>query len=248
MYNPFSLENKKILVTGASSGIGRATAIECSKLGARVILTARNEERLKETLSLMEGEGHQYLIADFNEPSAVDELVAQLPQLDSLVLNAGVNKLAPVQFIKEEDLMKVLRVNSIAPMMLVKTVLKKKKIAKGGSIVFTSSISGNYTIATAHSYYSVSKAAVSAFMMNAAKDLGAKGIRCNAVCPGMVETNLIHNAELSEEDLKEDMRNYPLGRYGQPKDVAMGIVYLLSDASSWVTGTRLVIDGGFTLR
>ena len=249
MYNPFSLEGKTVLITGSSSGIGKGTAIECSKLGAKVILTARNEERLKESLSELEGEGHQYFCADLSDGTEIESLVEKLPELDGLVCNAGTNKLAPISHIKESDLEGILKVNTIAPAMLIKLLLKKKKLRKGGSIVFTASVSGNYTSAIAHASYSISKAGLSAYMRVAALELAAKQIRCNSVCPGMIDTPFIHKGTLSEEQLKEDQeKNYPLGRYGTPEDIAHGIAYLLSDAASWVTGVALQIDGGFTIR
>lgn len=248
MYNPFSLENKVILVLGASSGIGRATAIECSRQGAKVILTARNEELLKETCSLLEGEGHEYIIADLLLDDDIDNLVNSVKCLDGLVCNAGTSKLAPIQFIKENDIERILRVNTVSPVLLLKKLLKRKKLNSPSSVVFTSSISGNFTVALAHSLYSLSKGAISSFMKNAALELAIKKIRCNSVNPGMTDTGMIYGAEFSRSDLEADLKNYPLGRYGNPRDIALGIIYLLSDASSWVTGQQLVIDGGFTLR
>ena len=247
-YNPFSLEGKTILVTGASRGIGRTTAIECSKMGAQVVVTARSQEMLQGTLSMLEGQGHSAIVADVQNNESISKLIESVPKLDGAVLNAGISKLAPVQFVKENDLNDILKVNTISPIIIVQQLLKQKKLVKGASLVFTSSISGNYTFAPAHSMSSVSKAALTAFTKNAAVDLGAKKIRCNCVMPGMVETELIHNSSLSQEDLNNDKKNYPLGRYGQPEDIALGIVYLLSDASSWTTGASLVIDGGFTLK
>lgn len=248
MYNPFSLEGKTILVTGASSGIGRTTAIECSKLGATVIITARNVDNLKDTLSMLEGDGHQLICSDLENINDIEKLAFNVPYLDGLVSNAGMDKLAPISLINTITLDKIFRVNSIAPVILIKAMLKEKKIRKKSSIVFTSSISGNYTSAIAHASYSMSKSALSSYMKIAALELAVKQIRCNAVCPGMTETKLIH-ATLSEEQLNKDRHNnYPLGRYGSTKDVAHGIIYLLSDAASWVTGTNLIIDGGYTLR
>ena len=139
MYNPYSLEGKTILVTGASSGIGRATAIECSKMGAKVVITARNEERLKETFDSLEGEGHQLICFDLSESDKLDEFVAQLPSLQGFVSNAGTNKMAPVNFIKEDDLNDVLKVNALSPILLLRLLLKKKKLEKSSSVVFTSS-------------------------------------------------------------------------------------------------------------
>ena len=129
-FNPFSLEGKTILVTGASSGIGRETAIACSKMGAKVVLTARNEERLKETLSMLEGEGHQYVVADLGKKEEIDRLVEQMPVIDGLVNNAGFNVMQLVPFIKSEDAARVFDVNLLAPVLLTHKVVKKKKIGK----------------------------------------------------------------------------------------------------------------------
>lgn len=244
-YNPFSLDGKTILVTGASSGIGRATAIECSKLGATVIITGRNEERLKETLSQLEGSDHQYVVADVTNADEVNALVEAIPQLDGLVNNAGIQKYLPTPFINEEDLLKILRTNTIAPILLTRILVKKKKMKKGSSIVFTSSLAGNYKCSPGNAMYSTSKGALSGFMRNAAIDLASKNIRCNAVCPGMIVTPIMtENSNLTAEQWEKNKEMYPLKRFGTPEDVAYAIIYLLSDASSWVTGSSLVLDGG----
>lgn len=248
MYNPFSLEGKTVLVTGASSGIGRATAVACSKMGATVVITARNEARLAETLQLLEGEGHTMVVADLSDPVQLDELVDQLPKIDGLVNNAGITETCPTAFIKREKLEKVLEINTIAPILLTQKVLKKKKIGKGGSIVFTCSISGTHVCVGGNVLYSASKGAVRGFVMNAALDLAAKGIRVNEVCPGMINTHILDAGVISEEQLSIESQRYPMKRFGEPEEVAHGIIYLLSDASSFVTGVDLVIDGGFTLQ
>lgn len=247
MYNPYSLEGKTILVTGASSGIGRATAIECSKMGAKVVVTARNEERLKETLEALEGEGHQMICFDLTETDKLDEFIAQLPTLQGFVSNAGTNKMSPVTFIKEDDLKEVYQVNTFSPILLLRLLLKKKKLEKASSVVFTSSLSGIGTVGTGNAVYAGSKGALSMFVKVAALELAAKKIRVNAVCPGMIQTQMIQEGAVSEQ-LAEGLIDYPLGRYGEPKDVAYAIIYLLSGASSWVTGTNMVIDGGLTIR
>lgn len=246
-YNPFSLEGKTVLITGASSGIGQATAIECAKMGAKVVITGRNAERLQETFEQLDGEGHMQIIADLNQEEDIERLVAECPNLDGLVNNAGRGKSKPVNFLKLEDLQEVFQTNLFGVALLTKGLLKKKKLGKGSSIVFTSSIS-SYMTAPGLSVYASSKAAVCGYMRTCAIELGVKGIRCNAVLPGMVETKLINSGTYTDEDKQKDLNLYPLGRYGIPTDIAHGIIYLLSDASVWVTGLELVIDGGRMLK
>ena len=246
MYNPYSLEGKTILVTGASSGIGRATAIECSKMGAKVVVTARNEERLKQTLETLEGEGHQMILCDLTNEENLNALVENTPLLDGLVCNAGINKLVPIRQLKAADLNYIFSVNTFSPIILLQKLLKKKKIADNASVVFTSSISGIGAAAVGESMYIANKGAISAFVKAAALELSKKGIRVNAVCPGMVVTDMSDAYDLNEGE-NEDLKNYPLGRYANPEDIAWGIIYLLSNASRWVTGTNMVIDGGLTV-
>lgn len=246
-YNPFSLEGKTILVTGASSGIGKETAIVCSKLGAKLIITGRDLERLSDTYKCLHGVGHIQIIADINNEEDIEKLVQECPLINGLVNNAGRGKSKPVNFINRNDLVEVFNTNIFGVVLLTKSLLKKKKIAKGGSIVFTSSISSKMT-APGLGIYSSSKAAVSAFMRTCAIELCSKGIRSNAVLPGMVETKLINSGTYTNEDKIQDLNLYPLGRYGLPQDVAFAISYLLSDASSWVSGTELVVDGGRCLK
>ncbi|MDY6373087.1 MAG: SDR family oxidoreductase [Bacteroidales bacterium] len=247
-YNPYSLQGKVILVTGASSGIGRATAIECSRLGARVIITARNEIRLKETLALLTGDVNQMIICDLSDEDAINNLVEELPHLDGLVNNAGYQEYLPVPFIKKEKLEYIMSVNTIAPIVLLEKLLRAKKLTKGASIVFTSSLAGLGINAPGNSMYAATKGAISAFVTGAAIDLASKKIRVNAVCPGMVNTAIMSHGIVGEEELNADAANYPLGRYGEPEDIAFAIIYLLSDASKWVTATNIVIDGGVSAK
>ena len=248
MNNPFSLEGKTILVTGASSGIGRATAIACSQMGAVVVVTGRNEPRLQETLDALEGSGHQMIVADIANDDQIDYLVDQIPAINGLVNNAGITETCPTQFIKREKLNRVMEVNTIAPILLTQRILKKKKLGKGGSIVFTCSISGTCVCVGGNVLYSASKGAIHGFMKNAALDLAHKGIRVNDVCPGMIDTHILDAGTISEEQLEIEAQRYPMKRFGKPEEVAYGIIYLLSDASSFVTGSSIVIDGGFTLQ
>lgn len=248
-YNPFTLEGKTILVTGSTSGIGRSTAVECSKMGAKVIVTGRNADRANETLSQLEGEGHLAIIADLGTKEDVEKLVSETPVLDGCVCNAGYNITQLVSFIKFDDMQSIFNVNAQAPIYLVHRLIKNKKLAKGSSVVFTSSVSARGISSAGNSLYSATKAAISAFARNAAVDLSSKKIRCNSVAPGMVRTPLMGaKALITEEQWEKDLNNYPLGRFGQPEDVANAIIYLLSDASSWVTGAEIVVDGGRSLK
>jgi NAD(P)-dependent dehydrogenase (short-subunit alcohol dehydrogenase family) len=246
-YNPFSLSGKTILVTGASSGIGRASAIECSRLGATMVITGRNEEHLKETFCQLEGENHIQIIADFSKTENIAPFVEKLPVLDGCVNNAGVSKLSLVQFISEEAFKGLMQINTTVPILLTQLLLKKKKFRKNASMVFTSSISGVHMGSPGNSMYCASKGAISGFAKSAAVELAPKKIRVNCVCAGMIHTRILEGGTISDEQLQEEMMNYPLKRFGQPEEVAYAIIYLLSDASAWVTGTNLLIDGGYTV-
>ena len=246
-YNPFSLEGKTVLVTGASSGIGQATAIECSKMGAKLVITGRNQERLQETFSQLEGEGHLQIAAELTKDDDVANLVERLPALDGLVLCAGTIVTVPMNFATREKFSHVFDVNFFAPMELLRLLMKRKRVPRSSSIVFVSSIGGNWGFSLGNGVYGTSKAAVNSAMKFWAKELAPKKSRVNSVNPGMVNTKLIHGGTISEEQHKADMDRYPLKRYGEPAEIAHGIIYLLSDASSWVTGHSLVIDGGVTI-
>lgn len=250
MMNPFSLEGKTILVTGASSGIGRGIAIECSKMGAKLVLSARNKDRLNETLGLMESEGHQLILADLARQDEIDKLVAESPVLDGCVLCAGIPQVCPVKHIKRQDIEDIFSVNAFAPIMITSSLVKKKKIHKGSSIVLVESISGVFVGTKGDVTYNASKAALNGFLKGAALELAAQGVRINAINPGLVPTNILTlSNEMFAETHHTDimLESYPLKRYGTPEDIAYGCVYLLSDASGWVTGTNLVIDGGYLL-
>ena len=246
-YNPFSLEGKTVLVTGASSGIGQETAIQCSIMGAKVIITARNEERLKDTLTQLEGEEHQMILAELTSQEDVERLVGAVSILQGLVLCAGRGMTSPFSFSTRDKYNEVFDVNFYAPVELLRLLVKKKKIIKESSVVFVSSIGGVKSFQLGNGVYGASKAALNSTMEFCAKELAPKKIRVNSVNPGMVNTKLIQSGTISEEQYKLDMEKYPLKRYGEPEDIAYGIIYLLSNASSWVTGHSLVIDGGYTI-
>lgn len=249
--NPFSLTGKTILVTGASSGIGKAAAIACSRLGARVVVCGRDAGRLAGTLAELEivpEETHLPVRADLTVPADLETLVKTVPVLDGIVNCAGVSRKIPFQFSKREKFLSLFDVNLFAQSELCRTLLNAKKIRGNASIVMVSSVAGNTEFYPGNGIYGATKAALTALSKMMALELAPRGIRVNAVLPGMVETPMIHNGELSDEDLEKEKQNYPLGRYGKPEEIAWGIVYLLSEASAWTTGTTLVIDGGSSLK
>lgn len=246
--HPFTLKGKTIFITGASSGIGRSVAVECSRMGAKLIITGRSRQRLHETAEMLSGEGHRQHIADLSDSAEIIELTDQLPELDGVVSNAGISKLLPVQFIDEAALNELFRINTVAGILLTRSLVKGKKLKNPSSVVYTSSIAGVENVSPGNSIYSASKGALNGFMKNAALELARKGIRCNSVNPGFVVTDLTRNGVLTGEQHKKHMEKYPLKRFGRPEDVAYAVIYLLSDASAWMTGTGLRIDGGFTLQ
>lgn len=246
-FNPFSLQNRTILVTGASSGIGRTTAIECSMMGAHVIITGRNQVRIDEVKHELNGTGHLGVIADLTQEDQLMNLVDQLPIVDGVVLCAGQGTVVPFKMADRKKINPVFEINYFAPVELLRLILKKRKLANGSSVVFVSSIGGVDSITIGNSIYGASKAALNSAMRFCALELAPKQIRVNSVCPGMVNTSLIKGGAVSDEQHQADMLKYPLKRYGEPEDIAHGIVYLLSAASSWVTGHSLVIDGGYTV-
>ncbi len=248
MYNPFSLQDKTILVTGASSGIGKSIAIECSKMSAKVVITGRNENRLKETYNSLDGDNHpNYIVADLSNNENIEALAKAMPKLDGLVNCAGLTRILPFQFATQKDYREILDINFFAPTEITRLLIKSRKMNKDSSIVFISSVSGVFCSAPASSIYSASKGAVNGLIKGVAIDLASRGIRVNSVNPGMIDTDIFSDSVITKEQLEEDAKRYPLKRYGKPEEVAHAVIYLLSDASKWVTGSSLLIDGGFTL-
>ena len=242
-YNPFSLEGKTILVTGASSGIGRGIAITCSKMGASVVINGRNMAKLQETISLTEGDRNIIVAGDLTNKILLTEIVEKLPKLDGIVHSVGVGQRMPCKDLTDNDIAQVMDVNFKAPVLLQAEILRQKKMNKGASIVFIASIA-SWSPSMGNSMYSASKGAIISYANCLSLELAPRQIRVNCISPAMVWTDLIQNDAVDEEQLKEDEKRYPLKRYGQPEDVANLAVYMLSDASTWMTGTNVKISGG----
>lgn len=243
----FNLQGKTILVTGASSGIGKAIAILCANQGANVLLTARNKEKLEETLQLLPEGNHQYFLADLTLDDNIKELVSQLPLLDGVILNAGMVKTVPVQYIKKEDLNYMFNLTLNSSVLMIQQLLKSKKIKPESSICFISSVASQ-KITIGNSMYSAAKGALNSFSRSLALELAPKKIRVNAILPGMIETPILDAGSVSSEQLDLHLKNYPLGRFGKPEDIAGLTVYLMADVSKWMTGSLLTLDGGYTLK
>lgn len=244
----FGLNNKTILITGASSGIGKAMAIACAQAGAKCIISGRNVERLNATLNDLVGDDHQAIAADLTIEDDIELLINALPKIDGFLSNAGIAEPLMLQFIDKNDIDKTLNTNVLSTIRLTSLLLQEKKLKKGASIVFTSSINGNKCAYIGSSLYAASKAMLTGFMKACALELAPKGIRVNCLEPGMIDTDLLKNSDISIEELEKDKLKYPLKRYGKPEEVAYAAIFLLSDASAWTTGTSLLIDGGYTLQ
>jgi len=248
MRSPFTLEGKTILVTGAASGIGKATAFLCSQMGAILVLIDLNKDGLKRTQEELFTDNSILLPLDLTNEESVSAAVDALPKLDGIVSNAGIVKSLLAKFNEKEDMEKIFKINTFSHINLIQELIKQKRINKGASIVFTSSMSGVFCGLAGGSLYGATKAALVGYAKALAIELAPRGIRVNTVHPGMIETPLTQGTALSKELLEEDARNYPLGRYGKPEEIAAAMVYLLSDATVWMTGSKLLIDGGYSLK
>lgn len=249
-FNPFSLKGKTILVTGAGSGIGRAISVSASKMGAVVLMVDINETGLKETMAMLDVQNatHRMYVMDLTDTAAIGNLVENVSVLDGLVNCAGMPNTRPLQMIREEDFDRVVGLNTKAPILLTNQLYKKKKLNKDASIVFISSLAGLYAFTPANGLYSLSKSALTSYAKSCAVEFAVRGIRSNCVNPSMVNTHLKENLALSEEDYQREILKYPLRRFAEPEEVANAVIFLLSDASSYVTGHTLLVDGGRSLK
>lgn len=246
MYNPYSLVGKTILITGAASGIGKATSIESSKMGARIVAVDLNGEGLAALMPQLEGLGHILFTGNLCQEGFLKKLAEETPDLDGVFLCAGVSDTTPVKFITEEKIQRVFDVNLSAPILMLKHLLQKKKINKGGSLVWMSSY-GAEKVEPGLGIYAASKSAVNGIMRAYAKELVSRKIRSNSIMPMMIRTELLGTLNsISDKDWEKQESLYPLG-FGSPLDVAYAAIYLFSDASRWITGTMIKMDGGSNL-
>lgn len=246
MYNPYSLEGKTILITGAASGIGKETAIESSKMGAKIVAVDLNADGLNALAPQLEGEGHLTFDGNLCNDEFLQSFAENAPVLNGVFLCAGVSDTTLVKFLTEEKIDRVFNINVKAPVMMLKYLLKKKKVADGGSLVWMSSY-GAEKVEPGLGIYAASKSAVNGFMRAYAKELIGKRIRSNSIMPMMIKTELISTlTTISKEDWKKQEAMYPLG-FGAPQDVARVAMFLFSDASRWITGTQFRMGGGSDL-
>lgn len=243
------LKEKTFLVTGASSGIGRAVALALADQGAYVVATGRNEERLQATCQ--EAGNHcSQLACDLTDATQRNTLVTNLPQLDGVCHAAGIIDPFPIRYLDEARFDKLFDINAKAPILLTSRLLGKKKLNARASLVFVSSISAGLAM-KGGSLYSASKAALEAFSKNVTLEHAQKHIRSNCLKPGMVKTAIYDQAKQfadnsgGDELYRQYRAQYPLG-FGAPEQVAESAVFLLSDSSAWISSSGLVMDGGYS--
>lgn len=244
--DPFSLAGKTILITGASSGIGRATAIACARRGARLIVGGRDATRLAATLDALEGDGHASLIADLTDTEQRQRFADEAGPIDGLFFSAGIASSAPFRMISEKHLRSLMSIDFEAPILLTQRLVAKKLIRKGGSIVYNTAGSAKNSPMGA-AIYSAAKAAVLAAARSMALEVARDGIRVTCLQLGYVKTELLEQIGGTGVDLAEREELTPLG-LGEAEDAANAAIFLLSDASRWISRTALTVDGGVGLR
>ncbi|NCA80748.1 MAG: SDR family oxidoreductase [Sphingobacteriia bacterium] len=248
MINPMDLTGKIVLITGASSGIGRETAIQCSKLGARLVVVARREKELREAIDLMDGKDHSYYTFDLANIEGIEDLVSKIVKengpIDGFVHSAGIGSTRPIHIFTHDKVHDVMVVNFYSFLELVRIISKKNNFNPGLSIVGISSMA-SITCKTGQTAYSASKAAMNAAIKCLALELSSKKIRINALLPSMIATSMW---ERCKSDYNRDESYYKTGGglgVGQPLDVAQMAAYLLSDAAIFITRDEIQITGGY---
>jgi NAD(P)-dependent dehydrogenase (short-subunit alcohol dehydrogenase family) len=239
--------SKNILITGASSGIGKATSVMLSEKGYNCILFGRDEEKLKNVKNLLVGHNHHIVIGDMTDHNSFNKILDLNINFDGIVHSAGIIKLASYKYINQNDFSAILQINLLGPFFLTQLLLNTKNILDGSSIVFLSSISGNVVGSPGNLMYSSSKAALNGIVKTLALELAKKKIRVNSINAGMINSEMWSNSNnfIASKQLSNDMLKYPLG-YGEVDDAAALVSFLISDDSKWITGAGILADGGFT--
>lgn len=253
-FNPFSLKDKVIIVTGASSGIGAQCAIDCSKMGAKVVLVARNEERLKQTFSQMEGNEHLIISLDISSSEGLKEMIKnvvdRVGKVNGVVNCAGMSSVTPLKLVTDELLDQFFRTNVYSAINLSKEITRVGNYDKEGgcSIIFVSSIMG-LCGEKCKTIYSATKGALIAASRSMACELAKNKVRVNVVSPGAIETPInVKLPHMADPELRKELENKHLLGLGNCVDISYACIYLLSDASKWVTGQNLIVDGGYTAK
>lgn len=242
-FNPFSLRGKTVLVTGASSGIGQAIATACSRMGAAIVATGRNIHKLEKTKEALEGEENLVIPADLTNADDIKNLAFQIPKLDGIVHCAGIGHRMPAKLLTTVEVERVMNSNFMSAVSLQTELMSARKLNKASSVVFVASAAPKMP-AFGNAAYTASKAAIIGYAKCLSLELAPRGIRVNCICPAMVWTDLIMQEGVGKEELEQAQQKYPLKRYGQPEDVANLAIYLLSDASQWMTNSCIDITGG----
>lgn len=244
--NPFSLEGKSVLITGASSGIGFSTAKICAEMGATIIATGRNEERLNHLMYSLDSPQHKAIICDLTVENDIEDLVAKIPKLDGIVLCAGINKTVPLGFLSRKKVDTIFNTNLFSQIELLRLTLKRKLLKDGASVVAISSVGGTSLFSSGAAAYGASKAALLSWMKTAAKELAPR-FRVNCIAPGAVNTPMNAQGDIDDTQYDAFLQSVPLKRFAEPEEIAFAAVYLLSDCSKYATGSVLTLDGGVTL-
>jgi NAD(P)-dependent dehydrogenase (short-subunit alcohol dehydrogenase family) len=243
--SPFSLAGKRILVTGASSGIGRQAALTCAQMGAEVVFTGRDVARLQAVMGEMPGNGHVHVAADLTSQADMERLIGEAGAVDGVVHAAGISRLAPFRMVNQAHLDDIFSSNTYAPMLLTKGLLAKKQIRANGSIVFVTGLV-SHVGPVASGAYAASKAALLGAMRTLGLEVAKQGIRANCIAPGYVRTPMLEGVAQSGGNINELLDVTPLG-LGEPEDIAYAAVFYLSDASRWITRNYFVVDGGLSV-
>ena len=243
MQSPFKLDQKTILVTGASSGIGKSVSEWIARTGGTVIATGRDNAKLNRLVASLEGIEHRFVKADLTNPKSMGRLVESIDRpLNGIVYSAGIFRPWPAKMIDEKQVEKLFPINFEAPILLTSQLLRARMVSRRASIVFITSIATD-SVYKAGALYSSSKAALTSYAKVLAVEYAPKGIRSNCVAPGLVSSPML--GALQKSYIEEIELRYPL-KLGTPEDVAYATLFLLSDAAKWITGTTITVDGGFS--